>query len=140
MWTFETNSIVSTKSLEYFGNHISLELIGNEVYFIAYHLQGYSFCFTMLPHFVTIASFRTEILTLGCGRVRRKWTKSGLNNTKGIGRNTPFSQQHASQMIFPINTTVDCSVEATFDKFPSWRHHFINAISQLYNLLLLWIR
>ncbi len=43
------HAAVSTKSLEYFGNHVFLELFGNEVYCIAYHCKTCSHRFTMLP-------------------------------------------------------------------------------------------
>ena len=39
---------VSTKSLEYFGNHIFLGIF--EVFCILYHCKVCSFCFTMLPY------------------------------------------------------------------------------------------
>ncbi len=41
---------VPTESLEYFVNHIFLDLFGNEVYCIVYHCKAISFCFTMIPY------------------------------------------------------------------------------------------
>ncbi len=41
---------VPTESLEYFVNHIFLDVFGNEVYCVVYHCKEHSFCFTMIPY------------------------------------------------------------------------------------------
>ncbi len=63
-WTRNLNSCkVPTESLEYFVNHIFLDLFGNEVFCIVYHCKWYSFCLLYNDTlFVTITSFRAEIL------------------------------------------------------------------------------
>ncbi len=67
--------------------------------------------------------FQSEVLGSG-----RKCSKSGLNNTKGIGRNITIQP---NQYGIPnlVNTTVDCSVE------PFLTHHLKKAIAQLYKLV-----
>ena len=80
------------------GNHISfLDLFRNEVSCIVYHCKTCYFCFAMLyTSFVTMYSFRAEILSLGGGMVKKEMCHS---TQKALEEKTPLI--HPNQYSIP---------------------------------------
>ncbi len=75
-----------------------------------------------------------EVRKCAKGEVRKEVCQNvGSTMQSTLEETSPFSQINmASQMIISINTTVNCSVEPRFGTLPSWFHHPIKAISQLF--------
>ncbi len=82
--------------------------------------------------FVTITSFRAEILPFRGDRVRKLMCQIGVITTQSMVETLSFSKiNRTSQMITSINATVDWSVTLRFGTFTSRSHHLVKVISQL---------
>ena len=67
--------------------------------------------------FVTVSNFRTEILPLGGGRVKKEMFQTWIQKQTPLRYFSTLMINTASQMIISINTTVDCSVQRICNKF-----------------------